>query len=92
MIEPQLVEQVERLLAEGKLSYRKISRFTGVSRGTIGAIALGQTAHSTRTDVAVGRGAHGSRCSAAAMSAVRGHGVYALPVVPDEKRNGQIAG
>ena len=42
MIEPQLVEQVERLLAEGKLSYRKIARFTGVSRGTIGAIASGR--------------------------------------------------
>jgi hypothetical protein len=42
MIEPQLVEQVERMLAEGKLSYRKIARFTGVSRGTIGAIASGR--------------------------------------------------
>ncbi len=42
MIEPQLVEQVERLLVEGKLSYRKIARFTGVSRGTIGAIASGR--------------------------------------------------
>jgi hypothetical protein len=42
MIEPELEEQVERLLAEGKLSYRKIARFTGVSRGTIGAIASGR--------------------------------------------------
>ena len=42
MIEPQLVEQIERLLAKGKLSYRKIARFTGVSRGTIGAIASGR--------------------------------------------------
>ena len=42
MIEPHLVEQVEQLLAKGKLSHRKIARFTGVSRGTIGAIATGR--------------------------------------------------
>ncbi len=42
MIAPHLVEQVEQMLAEGKLSYRKIARFTGVSRGTIGAIASGR--------------------------------------------------
>ena len=42
MIEPQLVERVEQLLAEDKLSHRKIARITGVSRGTIGAIASGR--------------------------------------------------
>jgi hypothetical protein len=42
MIERQLLEQVEQMLTEGKLSYRKIARFTGVSRGTIGAIASGR--------------------------------------------------
>jgi hypothetical protein len=26
------------------------------------------------------------------MSGLRGHGVYALPVVPDEKRDGEITG
>jgi transcriptional regulator with XRE-family HTH domain len=42
MIAQHLVEQIERLLAEGKLSHRKIARETGVSRGTIGAIASGK--------------------------------------------------
>jgi hypothetical protein len=42
MIASHLVEQVEQLLAEGKLSHRKIARLTGVSRGTIGAIASGK--------------------------------------------------
>jgi hypothetical protein len=42
MIESHLVEQVEQLLAKGKLSHRKIARITGVSRGTIGAIASGR--------------------------------------------------
>jgi hypothetical protein len=42
MIAPHLVAQVEQLLAEGKSSHRKIARITGVSRGTIGAIASGR--------------------------------------------------
>jgi transcriptional regulator with XRE-family HTH domain len=42
MIAAHLVEQIEQLLAEGKLSQRKIARLTGVSRGTIGAIASGR--------------------------------------------------
>ncbi|MGW8256524.1 MAG: hypothetical protein ACWGMZ_03465 [Thermoguttaceae bacterium] len=42
MIAPHLVEQIEELLREGKLSHRKIARLTGVSRGTIGAIASGK--------------------------------------------------
>jgi transcriptional regulator with XRE-family HTH domain len=42
MIAAHLVEQIEHLLAEGRLSHRKIARFTGVSRGTIGAIASGR--------------------------------------------------
>lgn len=42
MIAPSVVHEVERLLAEGKLSQRKIARITGVSRGTVGAIASGK--------------------------------------------------
>jgi hypothetical protein len=42
MIAPSLVHQVKRLLAEGKYSQRKIARITGVSRGTVGAIASGK--------------------------------------------------
>jgi len=42
MIAAHLAEQVEQLLAEGKLSQRKIARLTGVSRGTVGAIASGR--------------------------------------------------
>jgi hypothetical protein len=42
MIAPHLIEQVQQLLIEGKFSHRKIERITGVSRGTIGAIAAGK--------------------------------------------------
>lgn len=36
------VREVERLLAEGQLSQRKIARVVGVSRGVIGLIARGE--------------------------------------------------
>jgi hypothetical protein len=42
MIAPALVAEVERLLAEGKLSQRAIARLTRISRGTIGCIAAGR--------------------------------------------------
>ena len=42
MITPDLVERIEQLLAEDKLSHRKIARIIGVSRGTVGAIASGR--------------------------------------------------
>jgi len=42
MIAPELVKRVERLLAEGNLSQRKIAKLTGVSRGSVGAIAAGR--------------------------------------------------
>ncbi len=42
MIAPSLVEEVKRLLVEGKLSQRKIARRTGVSRGSVAMIAQGK--------------------------------------------------
>lgn len=42
MIAPYLVDEVKRLLNEGSLSQREIARKTGVSRGTVNAIALGK--------------------------------------------------
>lgn len=36
------VQEISRLLAEGKLSQRKIAEKLGVSRGTVGAIASGR--------------------------------------------------
>lgn len=42
MIAPGVVDEIHRLLAEGRLSQRKIARAVGVSRGTVGAIARGQ--------------------------------------------------
>ena len=42
MIAPSVVNQIKRLLAEGRFSQRKIARMTGVSRGTVGAIAAGK--------------------------------------------------
>jgi hypothetical protein len=42
MIAPQIVSEVRRLLAERKLGYRKIAELTGISRGSVGAIATGR--------------------------------------------------
>jgi len=42
MIASSVVNEIKRLLAEGKCSQRKIARITGVSRGTVGAIASGR--------------------------------------------------
>jgi hypothetical protein len=39
MVAPELINCIEQLLIDGKLSYRKIARLTGVSRGTVGVIA-----------------------------------------------------
>lgn len=44
MIALQTVEEIGRLLAEGKLSQRKIADRTRVSRGTVAAIAAGRLA------------------------------------------------
>lgn len=41
MIAPSVVNEIKRLLAERTLSQRKIAARTGVSRGTVGAIARG---------------------------------------------------
>ena len=41
MIAPGIVAEIRRLLAEEKLSQRKIGRLVGVSRGTVAAIASG---------------------------------------------------
>jgi hypothetical protein len=42
MIAPSVVQEIRRLLAEGVYSQRSIARITGVSRGTVGAIASGR--------------------------------------------------
>jgi hypothetical protein len=42
MIANALVEEVRRMLAEGRLSQRKIAQTMGVSRGTVNAIARGR--------------------------------------------------
>lgn len=49
MLSCSTVKEIRRLLAEGKLSQRKIAVMTGVSRGSVSAIALGRRAdYSTR--------------------------------------------
>ena len=42
MIAPKVVAEIRRLLAEEKLSQRKIGQLVGVSRGTVAAIASGK--------------------------------------------------
>lgn len=42
MIAPSVVREIRGLLADGAYSQRKIARITGVSRGTVGAIARGK--------------------------------------------------
>ncbi len=41
MIAPLKIQEIERLLAEGSLSQRKIARKAGVSRATVSSIANG---------------------------------------------------
>ncbi len=42
MLAPGTVLEIRRLLASGHHSQRQVARITGVSRGTVGAIALGR--------------------------------------------------
>jgi len=42
MIAPAIILEVRRLLAETKLSQRKIAQLAGLSRGSVGAIASGR--------------------------------------------------
>ena len=42
MIGPAVIEEIERLLAEGDLSQRQIAKVMKVSRGTVGAVAVGK--------------------------------------------------
>lgn len=42
MIAPAIVTEVRRLLAEKSHSHRRIAQLTGISRGTVGAIASGK--------------------------------------------------
>ena len=44
MLALSVVEEIDRLLKEGRLSQRKIARQLGVSRGTVSAIARGDRA------------------------------------------------
>ena len=48
VISPAIAEQVERLLAEGKLSQRRIALRLGISRGSVDAIAGGRWAGPAR--------------------------------------------
>ena len=45
MIATTVVDEIRRMLGEGRLSQRNIARRIGVSRGTVNAIALGKRAH-----------------------------------------------
>ncbi len=42
MLALQVVDEIQRMLAEGRWSQRKIARRVGVSRGTVNAIARGK--------------------------------------------------
>lgn len=42
MLDPRLVNEVRRLLAEGRLSQRQIAHASGVSRASVGLIARGK--------------------------------------------------
>ncbi len=42
MIGPAVIEEIQRLLAEGNLSRRKIAKVMRVSRGTVAAVASGR--------------------------------------------------
>lgn len=42
MITPQVIREVKRLLEAGQMSQREIARRTGVSRATVGSVAMGR--------------------------------------------------
>lgn len=42
MITTDIIDEVRRMLREGRLSQRKIAERTGVSRGTVNAVASGK--------------------------------------------------
>ena len=42
MIAPPIIDCIQKLLAEGKLSQRKIAKKVGVSRGTVASVAGGR--------------------------------------------------
>ena len=50
MLAPNIVAEVVRLLAEGRLSQRQIAGVLGISRGSVGTIAQGQRTHERRAD------------------------------------------
>lgn len=50
MISVEVFQQIRRLLAEGRLSQRRIALQVGVSRGTVNAIALGKRPDYRRPD------------------------------------------
>jgi transcriptional regulator with XRE-family HTH domain len=52
MLALHLVAEIRRLLAEGKLSRRRIARLVGVSRGTVQDIALGRRQYEPRAATA----------------------------------------
>jgi hypothetical protein len=57
MIPAKIVAEVQRLLVQPGLSHRKIAQITGVSRGSVGAIASGK-----RPDYAMPRSAGAEDC------------------------------
>jgi len=85
MLSPAEVEEVRRLLAEGRLSQRQIARLTGISRGTVGAIAQGKRRDPEPRDPPDESPPLGA---AAALPHVRRDGVPAVPLVPRAGRVG----
>ncbi len=49
MLADAMIDRVCQLLAEGKLSQRKIARLLGISRGTVGSLAKGKRPHVRKT-------------------------------------------
>ncbi len=56
MISTAVIDEIQRLLGEGRLSQRKIARQIGVSRGTVNAIAMGKRIDSARREGVSGDG------------------------------------
>ena len=82
MLDSFIVDTIRRLLAEGKWSMRKIARMTGVSRGTVLAIAHGKRRDRIRRYPGGRRPGGPAQRAATALSRLRGTGANALPVVP----------
>ncbi len=92
MITATVVDEIRRMLREGRLSQRKIAVRIGVSRGTVNAIALGKRALPSGRPAARRGRLYSADRAAGSVSGVRGPGADAVSAVLHPHEAWQEAG